>query len=972
MTGGAGAGSPGASAAQSQTASAGQAAGQTLVLPIEGMSCASCVRRVEMGLAKVPGVAQVAVNLATEKATVTLAEPVPPEQLVQAVQKLGYEVPQSTVVLQVDDMSCASCVGRVERALKAVPGVASASVNLATERATVTGVAPVETLLAAADRAGYPAQVLDDGSGVADAGFDAGGDAGVDAASAGAGQNPATHAAGALGTADATPGAGDGASPAGGAKAAGGARASGQVSGAARKPLSREDRKAAEQRALWRDLWIAAALALPVFLLEMGGHVVPAFHHWVAHTIGTQNSWYLQFVLTTLVLFVPGLRFYKKGIPALLHGAPDMNSLVAMGTLAAWGFSVVATFLPGLLPAGTVNVYYEAAAVIVVLILVGRFLEARAKGRTSEAIQRLARLQAHTAHLRRDGAVVDVPLAQVRVQDVVEVRPGERVPVDGEVIEGTSYVDESMITGEPVPVAKTAGSTVVGGTVNQTGAFTVRATAVGGQTVLAQIIRMVESAQGAKLPIQTLVDRVTMWFVPAVMTAALITFIVWMVFGPAPALGLALVNAVAVMIIACPCAMGLATPTSIMVGIGRGAELGVLFRKGEALQLLKDAKVVAVDKTGTLTEGKPALTDLLVQPGFDRAQVLAQVAALESRSEHPIARALVAAAEAEGLVLPAVSDFESLTGLGVTARVGGVPDGHVAPAVAVSAEAASSAGVAPAGVASVGAASAGVAPAADSSSAAGVAERVGSEAPVAGASVLVAVGADRYMQTLGVDVSPFAAEAQKLGEEGKSPLYVAIGGQLAAIVAVSDPIKSTTAAAIRTLHEQGLKVAMITGDNARTAQAIARQLGIDDVVAEVLPAGKVDAVKRLQQRYGAVAYVGDGINDAPALAQAEVGVAIGTGTDVAIEAADVVLMSGSLQGVPTAIGLSRATIGNIRENLFWAFAYNTALIPIAAGALYPAFGILLSPMLGAAAMALSSVFVLGNALRLRRFAVAAG
>ena len=926
VAGGAGAGSPGVGAAQAQhVTGAGRVAGQTLVLPIEGMSCASCVRRVEMGLAKVPGVAQVAVNLATEKATVTLAEPVPPEQLVQAVQKLGYEVPQSTVVLQVDDMSCASCVGRVERALKAVPGVASASVNLATERATVTGVAPVETLLAAADRAGYPAQVLDDGSGVADAGFDAGGDAGVDAASAGAGQNPATHAAGALGTADATPGAGGGAGAAGGAKAAGGAgaaggsaRASGQVSGAARKPLSREDRKAAEQRALWRDLWIAAALALPVFLLEMGGHVVPAFHHWVAHTIGTQNSWYLQFVLTTLVLFVPGLRFYKKGIPALLHGAPDMNSLVAMGTLAAWGFSVVATFLPGLLPAGTVNVYYEAAAVIVVLILVGRFLEARAKGRTSEAIQRLARLQAHTAHLRRDGVVVDVPLAQVRVQDVVEVRPGERVPVDGEVIEGTSYVDESMITGEPVPVAKTAGSTVVGGTVNQTGAFTVRATAVGGQTVLAQIIRMVESAQGAKLPIQTLVDRVTMWFVPAVMTAALITFIVWMVFGPAPALGLALVNAVAVMIIACPCAMGLATPTSIMVGIGRGAELGVLFRKGEALQLLKDAKVVAVDKTGTLTEGKPALTDLLVQPGFDRAQVLAQVAALESRSEHPIARALVAAAEAEGLVLPAVSDFESLTGLGVTARVGGVPDGHVAPAV------------------------------------------------------LVAVGADRYMQTLDVDVSPFASEAEKLGQEGKSPLYVAIGGQLAAIVAVSDPIKSTTAAAIRTLHDQGLKVAMITGDNARTAQAIARQLGIDDVVAEVLPAGKVDAVKRLQQRYGAVAYVGDGINDAPALAQAEVGVAIGTGTDVAIEAADVVLMSGSLQGVPTAIGLSRATIGNIRENLFWAFAYNTALIPIAAGALYPAFGILLSPMLGAAAMALSSVFVLGNALRLRRFAVAAG
>ena len=846
-----------------------QKAAQTLVLPIEGMSCASCVRRVEMALGKVPGVASVNVNLATERATVTLAEPVEAQQLVQAVQKMGYDVPESTVVLQVDEMSCASCVGRVERALKAVPGVRSASVNLATERATVSGLAPVAALLAAAEKAGYPARVVDGGE-----------DAGL------------------------TPGAaGDAADTHGtGVSAKAGAH-------------SVVDRKAAEQQALWRDLWLAAALALPVFLLEMGGHMVPAFHHWVAHTIGTQNSWYLQFVLTTLVLFVPGLRFYRKGIPALLRGAPDMNSLVAVGTLAAWGFSTVATFLPSVLPAGSVNVYFESAAVIVVLILVGRFLEARAKGRTSEAIQRLAGLQARTAHVRRDGQVVDVPLAQVRAQDVVEVRPGERVPVDGEVIEGDSYVDESMITGEPVPVAKTAGSPVVGGTVNQTGAFTLRATAVGGQTVLAQIIRMVEQAQGSKLPIQTLVDRVTMWFVPAVMTAALITFAIWMVFGPTPALGFALVNAVAVLIIACPCAMGLATPTSIMVGIGRGAELGVLFRKGEALQLLKDAKVVAVDKTGTLTEGRPALTDLEVRPGFARATVLAQVAALESRSEHPIARALVAAAEAEGLALPAVQDFESLTGLGVHARV-------------------------------------------QDSSKVGADESGG---------VPVAVGADRYMQSLGVDVSPFAEVAQRLGGEGKSPLYVAVDGKLAAIVAVSDPIKVTTPAAIAALHAQGLKVAMITGDNARTAQAIARKLGIDEVVAEVLPAGKVEAVKRLQATHGALAYVGDGINDAPALAQAEVGMAIGTGTDVAIEAADVVLMSGNLQGVAKAIGLSRATIRNIHENLFWAFAYNTALIPLAAGALYPAFGILLSPMLGAGAMALSSVFVLGNALRLRHF-----
>ena len=830
-----------------------QKAAQTLVLPIEGMSCASCVRRVEMALGKVPGVASVNVNLATERATVTLAEPLETQQLVQAVQKMGYDVPESTVVLQVDEMSCASCVGRVERALKAVPGVRSASVNLATERATVSGLAPVAALLAAAEKAGYPARVVDGGEDPASAPGAAGD--GADAHGDGISKEAGTH--------------------------------------------SVVDRKAAEQRALWRDLWLAAALALPVFLLEMGGHMVPAFHHWVAHTIGTQNSWYLQFVLTTLVLFVPGLRFYRKGIPALLRGAPDMNSLVAVGTLAAWGFSTVATFLPSVLPAGSVNVYFESAAVIVVLILVGRFLEAR------------------TAHVRRDGQVVDVPLAQVRAQDVVEVRPGERVPVDGEVIEGDSYVDESMITGEPVPVAKTAGSPVVGGTVNQTGAFTLRATAVGGQTVLAQIIRMVEQAQGSKLPIQTLVDRVTMWFVPAVMTAALITFAIWMVFGPTPALGFALVNAVAVLIIACPCAMGLATPTSIMVGIGRGAELGVLFRKGEALQLLKDAKVVAVDKTGTLTEGRPALTDLEVRPGFERAAVLAQVAALESRSEHPIARALVAAAEAEGLVLPAVQDFESLTGLGVHARVQD-------------------------------------------------ASKVGTDSAEP-AGVPVAVGADRYMQSLGVDVSPFAEVAQRLGGEGKSPLYVAVDGKLAAIVAVSDPIKVTTPAAIAALHAQGLKVAMITGDNARTAQAIARKLGIDEVVAEVLPAGKVEAVKRLQATHGALAYVGDGINDAPALAQAEVGMAIGTGTDVAIEAADVVLMSGNLQGVAKAIGLSRATIRNIHENLFWAFAYNTALIPLAAGALYPAFGILLSPMLGAGAMALSSVFVLGNALRLRHF-----
>ncbi|KAB2877527.1 MAG: copper-translocating P-type ATPase, partial [Albidovulum sp.] len=664
-----------------------------------------------------------------------------------------------------------------------------------------------------------------------------------------------------------------------------------------------EARRDGERRALARALAIAAALTLPVFLLEMGSHVIPALHHLIAATIGMGTSWLIQFALTTAVLAGPGLRFYRKGIPALLRGAPDMNSLVAVGTLAAYAYSVVATFAPGLLPAGTVNVYYEAAAVIVTLILLGRLLEARARGRTSEAIRRLMGLQARTARVRRGAGVAEIAVADVAPGDIVEVRPGERVPVDGAVIEGESWVDESMITGEPIPVAKAAGARVTGGTVNQTGAFAFEATAVGSDTVLAQIIRMVEAAQAAKLPIQGLVDRITLWFVPAVMALAALTFGVWLLFGPEPALTFGLVNAVAVLIIACPCAMGLATPTSIMVGTGRGAELGVLFRKGDALQGLQDARVVALDKTGTLTEGKPRLTDLVLAEGFDRAGVLARIAAVEVRSEHPIARAIVAAAEAEGLALPALASFESVTGFGVAAEAGGTR---------------------------------------------------------------VEIGADRYMARLGHDLGAFAGAAARLADEGKSPLYAAIGGRLAAILAVADPVKATTPEAIRALHALGLKVAMITGDNRRTAAAIARRLGLDEVVAEVLPDGKVAAIRRLKAQ-GPVAFVGDGINDAPALAEADVGLAIGTGTDVAIEAADVVLISGSLRGVPDAIALSRATMRNIRQNLFWAFAYNAALIPLAAGALWPATGLLLSPALAAGAMALSSVFVLANALRLRRF-----
>jgi Au+-exporting ATPase len=818
----------------------------TISLPIEGMTCASCVGRVERALKAVPGVADAVVNLATEKASITTNAAVDPATLVKAVEDVGYEVAASfsaptaaSLEVAIEGMTCASCVGRVEKALKAVPGVTNAVVNLATEKATIQGSADAADLVAAIEGAGYDARVI------------------------------ATAAGTSQGETD-----------------------------------DRTEKKEAERRELTRDFTIAAVLTVPVFILEMGSHVIPGMHDLIASTIGMHTNWYIQFVLTTIVLFVPGIRFYDKGLPALWRLAPDMNSLVAVGTLAAYGYSLVATFAPGFLPAGTVNVYFEAAAVIVTLILLGRLLEARAKGRTSEAIKRLVGLQAKMARVRRDGKTIELPIDAVLSGDIVEVRPGDRIPVDGEVIEGQSYVDESMITGEPIPVSKTNGSEVVAGTVNQKGAFAIRATAVGGNTVLSQIIRMVEEAQGSKLPIQALVDKVTMYFVPAVFAVAILTFAAWMWFGPSPALTFALVNAVAVLIIACPCAMGLATPTSIMVGTGRGAELGVLFRKGEALQLLKDARVVAVDKTGTLTEGKPALTDLELAIGFNRANVLGLVAAVEAKSEHPIARAIVDAAAGEDIPLPAVSDFESVTGFGVKAMVGGSQ---------------------------------------------------------------VEIGADRYMADLGHDVAAFAKIAERLGNEGKSPLYAAIDGKLAAIIAVADPIKETTPAAIKALHDLGLKVAMITGDNARTAKAIAARLGIDEVVAEVLPDGKVDAVRRLKAQHGKVAFVGDGINDAPALAEADVGLAIGTGTDIAIEAADVVLMSGSLQGVPNAIALSKATIGNIRQNLFWAFAYNTALIPVAAGLLYPAYGILLSPVFAAGAMALSSVFVLGNALRLKTF-----
>lgn len=806
---------------------------------VNGMNCASCVARVEKTLAAVKGLSNVNVNLTLETASVSGTAPISDVQ--SALANAGYPARTASVTLDIEAMSCASCVGRVEKALAATPGVVDAAVNLAAENATITilsGSISATDLAVVCTRAGYPATVRSAQS----------------------------------------------ADPA--------------------------ERKADEITHLRRTTIIAVALSLPVFILAMGSHLIPAFDQWIINGIGRQTDWLIQFVLTTVVLVWPGQSFYRKGLPALFKAAPDMNTLVAIGTLAAWLFSVVATFWPAVLPAGTQAVYFEAAAVIVTLILLGRYLEARAKGRTGQAISKLINLAPKTARVERDGQIVEIAVATVALGDIVHVRPGEKFAVDGQVVSGHSYVDQSMVTGEAVPVSKTVGSSVVGGTINGNGALSFRADKVGSDTMLAQIIRMVEQAQGAKLPIQDLVNRITAWFVPAVLVAAIVTTLAWLLFGPEPALSHALVAGVAVLIIACPCAMGLATPTSIMVGTGRAAQMGVLFRKGAALQSLHQAMVVAFDKTGTLTAGHPTLTEFHLASGLNsglsEADVLSLVAAAEAQSEHPIAQAIVRAAKQRNLPLLAPTDFTAITGYGVSATI----DGRA-----------------------------------------------------------VLVGADRLMAREGIELGDLAVIGQRLGQQGATPMYAAIDGQASAVIAVADPIKPGTHEAIEALHKLGLQVAMVTGDNQGTADAIARELGIDHVVAEVLPEGKVQALTGLRQtsdgKTQPLIFVGDGINDAPALAAADVGIAIGTGTDVAIESADVVLMSGQLSGVVNAFSISRQTMRNIRQNLFWAFGYNLLLIPVAAGVLYPFNGQLLSPMLAAGAMALSSVFVLSNALRLR-------
>ena len=801
----------------------------------------------------------------------------------------------TTLRFSVDNMSCAGCAGRAERALAATPGVTEASVNIANHMAQVTGDASSDTLRAALKTAGYPAREATYRLSIE----------GMTCASCTGRVERALQSVPGVLSANVNL-----ASQTATVRILDGAVTLDTLAetvtgvGYPAKPVDDETptERHSEIEPLRRDTLIAAALTLPVFLTEMGGHLYPPLHHAIMGSIGMQTFWVLQFLLITLVLVWPGRRFFRIGLPLLAKGSPDMNSLVALGTLAAWSYSSIATFAPALLPNGTRAVYFEAAGVIVTLILAGRWMEARAKGRTGAAIRHLIGLRPDTVLLSRDGDFVEVPLAEVAVGDVIMVRPGGRIAVDGIVTEGTSYVDESMITGEPVPVAKAPDDAVTGGTINGRKPLTYRATAVGSNTVLARIIDMVQTAQGAKLPIQALADKVVRIFVPVVLGIAALTVLTWLIIGPQPALGYALVAGVAVLIIACPCAMGLATPTSIMVGTGRAAELGVLFRKGDALQRLDDAKVVAFDKTGTLTEGRPSLVDQFTLHGTDASEMLRLTAAVEQGSDHPIARAILSAAPGD---LPKVTDSETVPGYGLIAALDG--------------------------------------------------------------QTLLA-GSEDHLIRNGIDTAPLQDAIARYADKGYSLVCLARDGQAVAVFAIADQIKPSAKPAIDALHAAGLKVAMISGDNPAAANAIARQLGIDHVTAGVRPDGKVDAIRALRGRFGTVAFVGDGINDAPALAEADIGLAIGTGTDVAIEAADIVLSSGRVSGVVNAVDVSKHTMRNIRQNLFWAFAYNTALIPVAAGVLYPAFGILLSPMLGAGAMALSSVFVLTNALRLRSIA----
>ncbi|OBS08544.1 heavy metal translocating P-type ATPase [Acidihalobacter prosperus] len=803
-----------------------------LEIDIQGMTCASCSARVERGLSKLPGVEAASVNLATERAEIDYdPQRISPADLIQAVTDTGYKPVVEETELAVEGMTCASCVGRVERTLRRAPGVIDASVNLATERAHLRflpAMTEPDTLAAAVTAAGYAARPLRE------------------------------------------------------------------------EAAADEDRQQAVQHAMRRDVIVAGVLALGVMPLAMGAELIPAVGHALQAASPFPGFWaWVQFALASGVLFGPGRRFFRPGLIAYRHLSPDMNSLVATGTGAAWLYSTLVLLLPDLFPAQARHVYFDSAAVIIAVVLFGKYLELLAKGRTSAAIRRLAGLQVKTAHrLATDGREEDIPIAALRVGDRLAVRPGERMPTDGRIVEGRAHVDEAMLTGEPLPVARRAGDEVVGGTVNLDGRLLIEATSVGRDTVLAQIIALVERAQTGKLPIQGVADRVIRVFSPAVILIAIAAFAAWMLL--VGNISLALVAAVAVLVVACPCAMGLATPAAIVVGTGRAAELGVLFRKGEALETLSGVDTVLFDKTGTLTAGRPSVAEIVAD---DEDEALRLAAALELGSEHPLGRAIVEAATARDLDPPPAEAFEAVAGHGVSGQLQGRP---------------------------------------------------------------ARVGAERFMRASGIPVeADWSARARALETAGRSVVFVARDQRILGLVAIADRIKDESAAVIAALHRHGLRVAMVTGDAQGSAQAVADALGIDEVHAGVLPQGKTEVVSRLQRDGHRVAFVGDGINDAPALAQADVGIALASGTDIAMEAADITLTHGHLGGAVTAILAARRTLGTIRGNLFWAFIYNILLIPVAAGVAAP-LGIHLSPMLAGVAMGLSSVFVLGNSLRLRR------
>ena len=807
-------------------------------IKITGMSCSTCAATIEKGLAELPGVEQARVNFALEKASLEFdPAKVSLAKIQETISRLGYGTETRKSIFPVGGMSCASCVARVEQALKSVPGVISASVNLASEKATVDYTQGTE--------------IADLKKAVRDAGYELGPEVG----------------------------------------------ALEDVTTAAKR----------ETRALRNRLLVAVTLGAIVMALSFA----PSF----------TGKPYLLWALATPVQFWAGWRFYRGAWAALKHRAADMNTLIAVGTSAAYFYSLVAVLFPWVFISGVIepDLYFDTSSVIIALILLGRYLEARAKGQTSEAIKKLIGLKPKTALVIRDGQEMEIPVDDVLVGDLILVRPGGRVPVDGVIRQGYSAIDESMITGESIPVEKKVGDKVIGASINKTGSFQFEATKVGKDTTLAQIVRLVEEAQLSKAPIQRLADVVASYFVPAVIGIAIATFIIWYFIGPPPALTFAILNFVAVLIIACPCALGLATPTAIIVGTGKGAEHGILFRNAEALEKAHRIDTVLLDKTGTLTKGEPKVTDVIAIAPTSQQEVLQLAASAERGSEHPLGMAIVRAALEKKIELTQAEEFNVVPGLGVEARV-------------------------------------------------------------AGKKLLL--GNLRLMTERGLSLNGLDEEASRLWARGKTVMFLGQDGQAVGIIALADTLKPKAKEALKKLRDMGPELVMLTGDNRRAAEAIARQAGIDRVLPEVLPEHKAQEVKKLQQEGKIVAMVGDGINDAPALAQADVGIAIGTGTDVAVETGDITLISGDLMGIATAIHLSKSTIRTIKQNLFWAFAYNTALIPVAAGILYLAFGRtgvpsglhfflgdfgFLNPMLAAAAMAASSLTVVSNSLRLRRF-----